>query len=95
MVVAAGGRHAEPMTTDDRTAARHVPGTPTDQSPLHRPRRTGATSLGPGDVYRLLVTGAEAGGAYFAMEAIVAHGGGPPPPIHRYEDETFHILEGE
>jgi quercetin dioxygenase-like cupin family protein len=22
-------------------------------------------------------------------------GGGPPPHIHRYEDETFYILEGE
>jgi quercetin dioxygenase-like cupin family protein len=29
------------------------------------------------------------------MEAIVAPGGGPPPHIHRYEDETFYILEGE
>jgi quercetin dioxygenase-like cupin family protein len=95
MVVAAGRRHAQPMTTDDRTPARHVPGTTTDQSPLHRPAGTGATYLGPGDIYRFLVTGAETGGAYFAMEAIVAPGGGPPPHIHRYEDETFYILEGE
>ena len=83
------------MTTDDSTAARPVPGTTTDQSPLHRPAGTGATYLGPGDVYRFLVTGAETGGAYFAMEAIVAPGGGPPPHIHRYEDETFYVLEGE
>ena len=83
------------MTTDNRTAARHVPGTATGQSPLHRPAGTGATYLGPGDVYRFLVTGAETGGAYFAMEAIVAPGGGPPPHIHRREDETFYILEGE
>ena len=65
------------------------------QSPFHRPAGTGATYLGPGDVYRFLVTGAEVGGAYFAMEAIVAHGGGPPPPTRRYEDETFYLFEGE
>jgi mannose-6-phosphate isomerase-like protein (cupin superfamily) len=90
-MVAAGRRHVQPMTTDNRTAAWHATGATTGQSPSHRPAGTGATYLGPGDVYRFLVTGA----AYFAMEAIVAHGGGPPPPIHRYEDETFYIFEGE
>jgi quercetin dioxygenase-like cupin family protein len=62
---------------------------------LHRPAGSGATFLGPGDVYRFLVTGAESGGAYFAMEAFVPPGGGPPPHIHRNEDETFYIVEGE
>ena len=61
---------------------------------LFRPAGTGATFLGPGDVYRFLVTGAESGGAYFAMEAFVPPGGGPPPHIHRNEDETFYIVEG-
>ena len=51
--------------------------------------------LGPGDVYRFLVTGADTAGAYVAMEAIVAPGGGPPPHIHRHEDETFYVVEGE
>ena len=82
------------MTTDARTT-RRVPARTTDQSPLHRPAGTGATYLGPGDIYRFLVTGAESGGAYFAMEATVPPGGGPPPHIHRYEDETFYVLEGE
>ena len=72
-----------------------MPAGTTDQSPLHRPAGTGATYLGPGDIYRFLVTGAESGGAYFAMEATVPPGGGPPPHIHRYEDETFYVLEGE
>jgi quercetin dioxygenase-like cupin family protein len=62
---------------------------------LFRPVASGATFLGPGDVYRFLVTGAESGGAYFAMEAFVPPGGGPPPHIHRNEDETFYVLEGE
>jgi quercetin dioxygenase-like cupin family protein len=63
--------------------------------PLHRPSGSGLAFWGPGDSYRFLVTGAESGGAYFAMEAIVPPGGGPPPHIHRYEDETFYVLEGE
>ena len=29
-----------PMTTDNKTAAPHVPGTTTDQSPVHRPAGT-------------------------------------------------------
>jgi quercetin dioxygenase-like cupin family protein len=62
---------------------------------LHRPSTSGLAFWGPGDSYRFLITGAETGGAYFAMEAIVPAGGGPPPHIHRNEDETFYVLEGE
>jgi quercetin dioxygenase-like cupin family protein len=67
----------------------------TRPSLFHRPVATGETFWGPGDMYRFLVTGAETGGAYFAMEALVPPGGGPPPHIHRNEDETFYIVEGE
>jgi quercetin dioxygenase-like cupin family protein len=62
---------------------------------LHRPAGDGLTFWGPGDMYRFLVTGEETGGAYFAMEALVPPGGGPPPHIHRNEDETFYVVEGE
>ena len=62
---------------------------------LHRPSGDGLAFWGPGDSYRFLVTGAESGGAYFAMEAMVPPDGGPPPHIHRNEDETFYVLEGE
>src|ERR687893_132779 len=61
---------------------------------LHRPADAGLAFWGPGDTYRFLVTGEETGGAYFAMEAIVPPGGGPPPHIHRNEDETFYVVEG-
>ena len=61
---------------------------------LHRPAGTGPTYQGPGDLYTFLVTGEETGGAYFAMEAFIPPGGGPPPHIHRNEDETFYVLEG-
>ena len=62
---------------------------------LHRPAETGPSYWGPGDRYTFLVTGAETGGAYFAMEALVPPGGGPGPHIHTREDETFYLLEGQ
>jgi quercetin dioxygenase-like cupin family protein len=62
---------------------------------LHRPSGTGLAFWGPGDHYTFLVTGEESGGAYFAMEALVPTGGGPPPHIHSREDETFYVLEGK
>lgn len=62
---------------------------------FYRPSRTGRSYWGPGDVYTFLVTGEESDGAYFAMEAIVPPGGGPPRHIHTKEDETFYVLEGE
>jgi quercetin dioxygenase-like cupin family protein len=62
---------------------------------VHRPAETGPAFWGPGDHYTFLVTGEETNGAYFAMEALVPPGGGPPPHIHRREDETFYLVEGE
>jgi mannose-6-phosphate isomerase-like protein (cupin superfamily) len=62
---------------------------------FYRPSFTGRSFWGPGDLYTFLVTGAESGGSYFAMEALVPPGGGPPPHIHRKEDETYYIVEGE
>lgn len=61
---------------------------------MHRPVDTGPAFWGPGDHYTFLVTGKESGGAYFAMEAFVPPGGGPPPHVHRREDETFYVVEG-
>jgi quercetin dioxygenase-like cupin family protein len=66
----------------------------TDGDLFHRPSGSGRTFWGPGDLYTFLVTGDECGGAYFAMEALVPPGGGPPPHIHRNENETFYVLEG-
>ena len=63
-------------------------------APFHRPVGTGRSYWGPGDVYTFLVTGAESGGRYFAMEALVPPRGGPPPHIHHNEEETFYIVEG-
>ena len=62
---------------------------------FHRSSGTGRTFWGPGDLYTFLVTGAESDGAYFAMEALVPTGGGPPLHLHRNENETFYVLEGQ
>ena len=76
------------------TVAVHTPTSAHGQL-LHRASGAGRAFWGPGDVYWFLVTGEETGGSYFAMEALVPTDGGPPPHIHRYEDETFYVLEGE
>ncbi len=62
---------------------------------VHLSAGTGRAFWGPGDMYTFLVTGEQTGGAYFVMEALVPPGGGPPPHIHRNEDETFYIVEGQ
>lgn len=61
---------------------------------FHRRHADGRSYWGPGDLYTFLVTGEESGGAYFSMLAIVPPQGGPPPHVHRDEDETFYVLEG-
>ncbi len=48
-----------------------------------------------GDLYTVLASGKETGGAYATFDAIIPPGGGPPPHIHSREDEAFYILEGE
>lgn len=48
-----------------------------------------------GDRYTFLATGADTGGAYALIHAVVPPQGGPPPHVHRCEDETFYVLEGE
>ncbi len=48
-----------------------------------------------GDLYTTLASGEETGGAYALIHAEVRPGGGPPPHIHRREDEAFYVLEGE
>ena len=61
---------------------------------IHARPGEGAAFSAVGDVYRNLATGAQTGGAYALCEARVLPGGGPPPHVHRREDEAFFILEG-
>jgi len=41
------------------------------------------------------IHGRDTGGVVSAVESHDVPGGGPPPHIHRREDETFQVLEGE
>ena len=63
----------------------------------------GSIVLGPGDgktvsvsgnPYTFKVRGNEAGGAYALVEVTVV-GEGPPPHIHRAEEEGFYIVDGK
>ena len=49
---------------------------------------------GAGDDYRYLATGKQTEGAYFALEATVPPGAGPPPHIQSNEEEAFYVIEG-
>lgn len=49
-----------------------------------------------GSVYTYLATGEDTGGAYSLFKALVPpKDPGPPPHLHRNEDEAFYVLEGE
>jgi quercetin dioxygenase-like cupin family protein len=60
----------------------------------HVPAGTGPMYCGPGDRVSFLATGAETHGSCFIIEGLLAPGGGPPPHLHHYEDESFYVLEG-
>lgn len=63
--------------------------------PVHTPSDGGkqVNILGIPMVIRL--HGRDTNGVVSAVESHDVPGGGPPPHIHRREDETFQILEGE
>jgi quercetin dioxygenase-like cupin family protein len=48
-----------------------------------------------GDVYRVLASGDQTGGAYSLSEIRISPGNGPPPHVHSRDDEAFFVLEGE
>jgi quercetin dioxygenase-like cupin family protein len=47
-----------------------------------------------GDPYTYKVVGGDTGGNYSLIECTTA-GDGPPPHIHKAEEEAFYVLEGE
>jgi mannose-6-phosphate isomerase-like protein (cupin superfamily) len=68
----------------------------TDQTlrPVHVPPGAGDTVFLLGDTYTTLLSGAQTGGTFAMLEALVPAQTGPPPHIHHAEDETFILLEG-
>ena len=48
-----------------------------------------------GDRYSFKAVGAETDGTFSLLEMTAAPGSGTPPHLHRLEDESFYVLEGE
>lgn len=48
-----------------------------------------------GDTLTFKATAAQTGGSMTAVEVLAAPGGGPPPHLHRDEDEMWYVLDGE
>ena len=47
-----------------------------------------------GDLYTFKATGKQTNGAFTMVDQIIQPENGPPPHIHRREDEAFYVLEG-
>lgn len=62
---------------------------------IHLEPGAGPAVSAVGDVYRFLASGDQTSGRYALVEARVLPGGGPPPHLHRREEEAFFVLEGE
>ncbi|MEM9586684.1 MAG: cupin domain-containing protein [Planctomycetota bacterium] len=48
-----------------------------------------------GDRYRFLVEGEQSDGRFAIWHTTISPGGGPPPHVHRNEEEAFFVLDGE
>lgn len=67
-------------------------------------RPTSITAIGAadGDIvamaggnYRIVISGAQTGGEFAAIEMLVPPNNGPGPHAHKDIDESFYVLEGE
>jgi quercetin dioxygenase-like cupin family protein len=47
-----------------------------------------------GDTYRILLSGAQTGGAFAIIDMLVPPGGGPGPHSHAKMQETFYVIAG-
>jgi mannose-6-phosphate isomerase-like protein (cupin superfamily) len=60
-----------------------------------REQQAGLHIASMGNIYRLIITGAETEGRFSIMEAFINPGDGAPFHLHHREDESFLITEGE
>ncbi|MFC4949622.1 cupin domain-containing protein [Pseudonocardia sp. GCM10023141] len=65
-----------------------------DLRPVHVGADEGDTVFLVGDTYTTLLSGAQTGGAFTLLEALVMPDAGPPPHMHHGEEETFVLLDG-
>jgi len=66
-----------------------------DAKIIHVDPGEGAAFSAVGDVFRVLASGQQTGGAYSLSEIRVSANNGPPPHVHSREDESFFVVEGE
>jgi len=64
------------------------------QNPVHVPADGGESIFLVGDTYTTLLSGAQTGGVFTLLEALVLPEAGPPPHAHHCEEETFYLLDG-
>ena len=64
-------------------------------SPFNLEAHAGERIWITGDTVQIKTTAAETGGAYTMIEAFASPGNGPPPHLHKNEDETLYVLEGD
>lgn len=64
------------------------------QRPVHVPAGGGESVFLVGDTYTTLLSGAQTGGVFTLLEALVLPEAGPPPHAHHREEETFFLLQG-
>lgn len=59
------------------------------------PRDQGEAYWVQQELLEFFVTREQTGGAYDALRLTVGPGGGPPPHLHRHEDELFYVIAGQ
>ncbi|MEN0053403.1 MAG: cupin domain-containing protein [Mucilaginibacter sp.] len=64
-------------------------------APIAKSAEEGTIISMAGNTYRMLVTGAETGGAFAVMDFLIPPGGGPGPHAHPDFQESFYVVEGE
>ena len=64
-------------------------------NPIQVPNDGGTKANVLGIPMAIRIHGRDTGGVVSAVESYDVPGGGPPLHVHRREDETFQILEGE
>jgi quercetin dioxygenase-like cupin family protein len=48
-----------------------------------------------GDLYTFKINSEDTGGAFAVLESTIAPQNGPPPHLHRNEDESFYVISGD
>jgi quercetin dioxygenase-like cupin family protein len=72
-----------------------IPTSPSPTLPLVLPPGAGERIWITGDTMQFKATAAETHGAYILIENIAPPGSGPPPHVHKNEDETLYVLDGD